>query len=109
VRDERYKYIRNFLPDRPYTQFNEYIQRQYPTLGVMQQLRAQGKLDAVPSLWMQARRPEIEFYDTQEDPHEIRNLAGRPEHRARIAEFGRRLDAWMKETGDQGGSPDPGE
>ena len=30
ARDSRYKYIRNFMPERPYTQWNEYIEHSIP-------------------------------------------------------------------------------
>ena len=36
VRTREYKYIRNYYPDRPYTQFNGYKKLQYPALTVMQ-------------------------------------------------------------------------
>jgi arylsulfatase A-like enzyme len=106
VRDRRYKYIRNFMPDRPYTQWNEYIERQYPTLGVLQKLHKEGKLDAVQQFFMQPRRPAEEFYDAQTDPHEIRNLAASPGHQQKLAEFRGRLDRWIKETGDLGEIPE---
>ncbi len=106
VRDRRFKYIRNFMPERLYTQWNEYIERQYPTLGVLQKLHQEGKLDATQRLFMQPRKPPEEFYETEEDPHEVRNLAASPEHRQRIAQFRERLDRWMKETGDMGGIPE---
>jgi hypothetical protein len=108
VRDRRYKYIRNFMADRPYTQYNEYIQRQYPTLGVMKKLHAEGKLNRVQSLFMQPRKPQIEFYDTQADPHEVNNLADSPRHRELISKFGSMLDRWIEETGDLGRFPESG-
>ncbi|HEY3442344.1 MAG TPA: sulfatase [Paludibaculum sp.] len=107
VRDRRYAYIRNFMPERPYTQFNEYIEQQYPTLAAMKELHTQGRLNAVQSLFMAARKPEVEFYDLQTDPHEVRNLAADPRQRQRVAGYAARLDLWMKETGDRGGEPEP--
>jgi arylsulfatase A-like enzyme len=104
VRDRRYSYIRNFMPERPYTQWNEYIQTQYPTLRVMHELHEAGKLNAVQQLWMAPRKPPVEFYDTQSDPFEVKNLADSPTHKQLVAEFARHLDAWIAETGDQGAS-----
>lgn len=102
VRDSRYKYIRNLMPDRPYTQFNEYIQTQYPTLNTMKQLHAEGKLNATQQLFMQPRKPEVEFYDTQTDPHEVNNLAGDVKVAGLMKKMSAQLDTWMKETGDRG-------
>lgn len=106
VRDARYAYIRNFMPDRPYTQYNEYITKQYPTLGVMKDLHAQGRLDATQSLFMAPQKPEVEFYDLASDPHEVSNLAASPRHARLLQSYARRLDAWMKESGDRGGEPE---
>ncbi len=98
VRTARYKLIRNEMPDRPYTQHNDYIQRSYPTLGVMQQLWVEGKLHGTEALFMQPRKPPLELYDVQADPHEVRNLAASPEHRAEIQKLNRMLDDWLKDT-----------
>jgi arylsulfatase A-like enzyme len=107
VRDRRYKYIRNFDPERPYTEYNEYIKNSYPTLRILQELHAAGKLNATQELWMAPRKPAVEFYDTKADPYEVRNLAGDPAHKKLVTQFGRRLDAWIAETKDRGGTPEP--
>jgi N-sulfoglucosamine sulfohydrolase len=107
VRDSRYKYIRNFMPERPYTQANAYIEEFYPTQRVMKELHAAGKLNAVQELWMARRKPAVEFYDTRSDPFEVRNLAESKEHAATVAKFSKRLDDWIAETGDKGGEPEP--
>ena len=106
VRDRRFAYIRNFMPERPYTQWNQYIERSYPTLAVLQRLHAEGKLNAVQELFMQPSKPPVEFYDTQSDPHEVNNLASAPEHQKRLAQFSARLDRWLEETRDLGGVPE---
>ena len=102
VRDHRYKYIRNFLPDRPYTQHNSYIETQYPTQQVMKDLFAQGKLNAVQSLFMQPHKPEVEFYDIVADPHEVRNLASDPKYRKKMEGYEKQLQRWIEETHDKG-------
>jgi hypothetical protein len=94
------------MPERPYTQYNEYILKQYPTLTAMQEMYKQGKLNATQSLFMADHKPEIEFYDREKDPHEVNNLAKAPEHQKRIGDFGKRLDTWVKDMGDQGAFPE---
>ena len=42
------------------------------------------------------------MYDLQEDPHELRNLAGEPKLRKVLREHSRKLDQWVKATGDKG-------
>jgi arylsulfatase A-like enzyme len=106
VRSSRFKYIRNFMPERPYTQYNEYIQRQYPTLAVMKRLYQEGKLNETQSLFMQPRKPQIEFYDLQADPFEVNNLAGSAQYRKEEERLARMLDEWIVETKDQGRTPE---
>ena len=102
VRTARWKYIRNFMPEKPYTQHNDYIETSYPTLAVLKELHAAGKLTPEQALFMQPRKPEVEFYDLESDPHEVRNLAGSPAHRAEEAPLARMLDGWLAETADRG-------
>jgi len=109
VRDREYAYIRNFMPERPYTQFNRYIQTQYPTLGVMQELHAAGKLKGAELVFMTERKPEVEFYHVRQDPHEIRNLAQDPGQSQRMRRYAAILDEWIKSTGDHGRIPEPPE
>lgn len=109
VRDSRYKLIRNFLPERPYTQFNEYITNSYPTQKVIKQFHTEGKLDAVQAQWMAPQKPAVELYDHRADPHEVRNLAADLKHKAILNRLSRVLDQWIEESGDQGRTPEPRE
>jgi hypothetical protein len=47
-----------------------------------------------------AGRPDEELYDLEADPHEQRNVAGRPENRETLEDLRSRLARWMKETQD---------
>ncbi|MBP7051890.1 MAG: sulfatase [Phycisphaerae bacterium] len=105
VRSKPYKYIRNYYPDRPYTQFNAYKKLQYPVLTLMQVLYKEGKLTPDQAKFMGPRRPE-ELYDLQEDPHELRNLAENTQYAKVLREHRRKLDEWIKVTGDQGETPE---
>ncbi|MBL8227560.1 MAG: sulfatase [Bryobacterales bacterium] len=106
VRDGRYKLIRNFLPDRPYTQFNEYITNSYPTQKVIKELHASSKLNAVQAQWMAERRPDFELYDLEADPHEVNNLASKPEHKKTLDRLSKALNQWIEQTNDQGRIPE---
>ena len=68
VRTQRYSYIRNFHPERPYTQTNAYKERSYPVLGLMKQLHAEGKLTPAQQLFMAPRKPAEELFDLAADP-----------------------------------------
>lgn len=106
VRDARYAYIRNFHPERPYTQYNQYIEQEYPTLSVMKRMHSEGRLNAWNSLFLTPTKPPVEFYDLATDPHEVRNLENHPQHTRLVAKYARMLDEWMRETGDRGGEPE---
>ena len=95
VRTQQYSYIRNFHPERPYTQFNAYKERSYPVLGLMKQLHAEGKLTPAQQLFMAPRKPAEELFDLVADPHEIKNLAGSAKHQAVLKEMRSALEQWM--------------
>ncbi|MDG2168840.1 MAG: DUF4976 domain-containing protein, partial [Opitutales bacterium] len=53
-----------------------------------------------------APRPREELYDLKNDPHEINNLANDPKYKKQLDRFRKRLDTWMKKTGDKGPESD---
>ncbi len=102
VRTARYKYIRNYHPDRPYSQVNRYKETEYPALRLMRRLHAEGTLSPVQARFMAATRPSEELYDVAEDSNELQNLADAPGHHGTLIEMRRILDRWIAETGDRG-------
>jgi len=106
VRTARHKYIRNGLPGRPMLQPNRYKDAK-PILIRLRELHASGGLDELQERILFApTRPKEELYDLQADPHELRNLADDPAHRATLEALRKRLDDWTAETGDQGARPE---
>ena len=87
VRNARYVYIRNYRPDLIYGQHIDYM-FQTPTTRVWKTLYDQGRLEA-PQTFFWERKPPEELYDLETDPDEVRNLAGRPEHKAVLDELRR--------------------
>jgi arylsulfatase A-like enzyme len=108
VRDGRFKYIRNYEPDRPYYQTFRYIEfEEYnPLNALMKRLHAVGKLTPEQDRMFAERRPREELYDLDADPFEFQNLAAAPEHSAMLKRLRAALDRWIKETGDQGAIPE---
>ena len=52
-----------------------------------------------------------QLFDTETDPHEIKNLADskKPEHRQALVRMRVALDTWIVETQDRGEFPEPEE
>ncbi|HEY1380280.1 MAG TPA: sulfatase-like hydrolase/transferase [Gemmataceae bacterium] len=109
VRDDRYRYIRNFTPDRPFLQANEYKERQYPVWNLLKQLHAEGKLTPVQERLCAPTMPPEELYDLQRDPDEIDNLADKPEHQETLKRLRGVLEKWIEETNDHGRTFEPPE
>jgi len=102
VRDKRFKYIKNYFPERPYTQFNAYKKLQYPVMTLMQKLHQEGKLSAEQALFFAPTRPVEELFDTFNDPDEVNNLANNPAYAKRLKTMRTELADWQVRTGDQG-------
>ncbi len=106
VRDKQYKYIRNFEAQKPYAQYIHYME-QMPTMREMRRLHAAGELIGPQTLFFAPSKPEEELYDTAADPHEINNLAARPDHQDVLKRMRAALQEWMDETKDLGLIPEP--
>ncbi|HEY8548812.1 MAG TPA: sulfatase-like hydrolase/transferase [Vicinamibacterales bacterium] len=104
VRDARYVYIRHFMPHRPYGQHIAYM-FETPTTRVWKRLHEEGRL-APPRTAFWEPKPHEELYDLEEDPHEVRNLAGSPAHREVRDRLRRALWAHLIETRDIGLLPE---
>ena len=101
ARDRRFKYIRNYRPELPYAQRIAYNEEN-PTMRVWRRFHEEGRLSGAPALFFAPAKPPEELYDTQIDPHEIRNLAADPKYQPVLKRMRRALDRWVKETKDLG-------
>jgi len=109
VTDGRWRYIRNYMPHRPWGQQQafEWLAKGYQE---WEQAHIDGTLNPVQDRFFQPK-PFEELYDLAADPHEINDLAASPEHRATLAELSGALDAQMLAINDNGFLPEtmPGE
>jgi N-sulfoglucosamine sulfohydrolase len=102
VRDKRFKYIRNYYPERPYTQFNAYKKLEYPVLTLMELLHSKGELNEIQAQFMAETRPVEELYDTLNDPDEVYNLADNKKYSQTLLRLRKALDQWEVDTNDGG-------
>ncbi|MDP1563018.1 MAG: sulfatase-like hydrolase/transferase [Pirellulaceae bacterium] len=104
VRDERYSYIRNYMPHRIQGQFLDYM-FQTPTTRVWKDAFDNGQCDPVQSqFWLP--KPSEELYDLQTDPFQVHNLAGNPERLDVLQRFREALSHHLIETRDLGFLPE---
>jgi hypothetical protein len=111
ARDARFKYIRNYRPEIPYTAENADRDVEIPTLRVMRQMYAsepfqEGRLNELQARFMAPRKPAEEFFDLERDPYETVNLVGNPAHASALNKLRAAMDQWIHETGDTGAAPE---
>ncbi|MBK8501656.1 MAG: sulfatase [Saprospiraceae bacterium] len=105
IRDDRFKYIRNYRPELPYIGFIPYRDRMLMMQEILQ-LDKEGKLG--PDQWQfsSKSKPIEELYDTENDPHEIKNLASDPVYFSKMQELRIALQQFQKRYEDLGMLPE---
>lgn len=108
VRSDRYRYLRNYMPWKPYAQHISYAE-QNRTMATLRRLADWGDLPPAARQFMSPRKPIEELYDLENDPHELTNLVDSTEeqHRAALGELRAALSNWEVDTGDLGLIPEP--
>lgn len=105
ARDRRWKYIRNFEPEKTYSQRLDYMD-EMPMMQDWRRLHAEGKLTGGQANWFAATKPIEELYDTEKDPWELTNLADGPQYAERLARMRAATENWQVEIGDTGLIPE---
>jgi arylsulfatase A-like enzyme len=101
IRDRRFKYVRHLLPEQPYVAESSF-RDQMPMMQELLALAEADDLEGAPALWFRKRRDAEELFDTDTDPHEIRNLAGDQAHQATLERMRNVLDARITSGRDLG-------
>jgi uncharacterized sulfatase len=104
ARDQRYVYIRNYMPHRPYGQHVDYMFGTNTTV-VWKKMFDSGELKP-PQTYFWETKPSEELYDLQTDKWEVHNLADSPAHRAALDKLRKALDAQERTTRDVGFMPE---
>jgi uncharacterized sulfatase len=104
VRDQRYVYVRNYMPHLIYGQHVRYM-FVTPTTRVWRELYDEGKLTPEQSHFWEKKPPE-ELYDLTSDPDEVHNLADSPEHRQILARMRAAQQQHAREIRDVGFLPE---
>ncbi|WP_396600615.1 sulfatase [Algibacter sp. R77976] len=99
VRDNQYKYIRNYRPEQGYYLPITYREK-IPTMQELLRLKAEGKLNDVQMQWFREHKPKEELFDCKVDPFELNNLANNPKYQEKLNELRAEMDRWLIEIGD---------
>ncbi|MEX2634255.1 MAG: sulfatase-like hydrolase/transferase [Balneolales bacterium] len=104
VRDQRYRYIRNFMPYRIYGQRIDYLWRAASTRSWEETCKA-GDCNEVQNIFWNPK-PVEELYDTKNDPWEINNLADDPAYEEVLKRLRSANQQWMVDIKDSGFIPE---
>ena len=83
IRDDRFLYIRNYMPQQSVYRPNQY-RLNIPMMKKMEEIRDQGLLDSVQMLWFTAPTSAEALYDCQTDPYQIHNLSDDPQYAPKL-------------------------
>jgi uncharacterized sulfatase len=116
VRDARFHYMRNYYPERPYAQHQNYaettstwrelrqahwLESQYRGAGINKKI-----LTPAQHSFMATTKPAEELYDLPADPCETSNLAADPRYQAELERLRQELDRFESSYPDLGMIPE---
>lgn len=99
-----FKYLRNYLTDRPYMQPN--YKDKWAVSKELRKMMANGEMNKSQLVFFGDERPAEELYDLSKDPHELINLADDSEYKQVLEKHRELLATWIEKTGDRGQQPE---
>lgn len=105
VRDEQYRYVRNYMPELAYfrpLQFRD----MFPIMKDLWAGSSSHNLSDEQNFYFAAPRPTEELYDLSEDPDEVNNLAGQSGYEEALVRMRNALAQWQEDVGDWGNVPE---
>ena len=104
VRDQQFRYIKNYMPHRIYGQYLEYLWRA-PSCKSWEEAYKAGECNEAQSVFWQ-QKPHEELYDVIKDPWEVNNLANDPKYADVLNRLRAENERWMLEIHDSGLMPE---
>lgn len=104
VRDQQFRYIRNYMPHKIYAQYIDYLWKA-PSMRSWEKAFLEGKLNEVQSRFWKAK-PVEELFDVRNDPHNINNLALDPDYKKVLDRMREENRKWMLQVRDVGFIPE---
>lgn len=96
----RFKYLRNYLTDRPFMQPS--YKDPWPVSQKFREMMANGEMNETQLVFFGPEKPAEELYDLANDPHEIHNLVENPRFAGELERHREILASWIEKTGDKG-------
>ncbi len=104
VRSKDYRYIRNYMPHRPWGQRVNYLW-QAASMGSWEQAYEDGETDAYQSRFWESK-PAEELYYIHDDPHNVHNLASDPDYGVVLDEMRTAKKEWIFRTNSKSFIPE---
>lgn len=104
VRDQKFRYIRNYMPNRIYGQQLEYLFRA-PSIVSWKEAYDKGECNKIQSAFWETK-PVEELYDTENDPWEVNNLANDPAYKEVLERMRTANKNWVTKIYDTGFIPE---
>ncbi len=105
VRDDRYRYVRNYMPEKPHYQ-NIGYRLQQPSMQSILRLKEEGKLNPTQMQWFRPTKAVEELYDCDKDPFEFNNLAENPAYQPQLTKLRKVYNDWIQKVGDTAQEPE---
>jgi len=74
---------------------------QQPIMQELYRLRDEGALSRAQALWFRDSKPKEELFDTENDSHELNDLAEDPAHQEKLKELREECVRWISATNDK--------
>ncbi|NQU53185.1 MAG: sulfatase-like hydrolase/transferase [Bacteroidetes bacterium] len=104
VRDQKFRYIRNYMPYRVYGQRLDYLWKA-PSIRSWEEAYKNGECNETQSIFWN-EKPVEELYDTENDPWEVNNLALDPQYKDVLERMRAANKKWVADINDTGFIPE---
>jgi len=104
VRDQRYKYLYNYIPGEPGATKLAY-REQLDIMGELWAWYESDRMNEQQAFWFKPR-PQEELYDLQADPHEVNNLAEDPGFTTELKRMRAAFADWQSSVEDWSNTPE---
>jgi len=104
VRSKKFRYIRNYMPHRPWGQHINYLWKARSMQSWEAACESGNCNEHQARFW--GPKPSEELYYVEKDPHNIHNLADDPQYREILKEHRQAMDDWLLRINDKNFIPE---